>query len=202
MNTTRTTLDEAAEDLYFGQLVMIWARWFVIFAIAILAIWGSSDVNVLAARSLVLVALMTVNFFLHGRILVDRPANARLLAIASLIDLVIIGGIIAGWKLDGLASPYFVLYYPLIFAFALVFPPRLSALYTLIALASYVALCLLTGPSIFHTIEAKTIVERVITMATIAGLGAFYWRGLRGGRPPPPPPPAVLGLRASGRARS
>jgi len=176
MNTTRTALDEAAEDLYFGQLVLIWARWFVIFAIAILAIWGSSDTNVLAARSLVLVALMGVNFFLHGRILVDRPANVRLLAIANLIDLVIIGGIIAGWKLDGLASPYFVLYYPILFAFALVFPPRLSAVYTLLTLASYLVLCLLTGPSIFHTESAKAFVERIITMATIAALGAFYWR--------------------------
>lgn len=176
MNTTRTTLDEAAEDLYFGQLVMIWARWSVIGAIAILAIWGSSDADALAARSLVLVALMAVNFFLHGRMLVDRPANARLLAIASLIDLVVIGGIIAGWKLDGLLSPYFVLYFPLLFAFALVFPPRLSALYTLLTLASYVALCLVTGPSIFDTDSAKALVERIITMATIAGLGAFYWR--------------------------
>ena len=176
MNTTRTALDEAAEDLYFGQIVMIWARWIVIFAIAILAIWGSSDANVLATRSLVLFALMAVNFFLHGRLLVDRPSNARLLMMASLIDLIVIGGIIAIWKLDGLMSPYFVLYYPILFSFALVFPPRLSLLYTLLTLASYFAICLLTGPSIFHTSSAKAFVLRIITMATIAGLGAFYWR--------------------------
>ena len=43
MREIRTVAQEAAEDIYFGQLVMIWARWFLIAAGVILALWNVED---------------------------------------------------------------------------------------------------------------------------------------------------------------
>ena len=176
MDLNRSATKEAAEDVYYGQVVLIWARWFVILAAAILAIWGADDTGELTGHVLVLVVLMGLNFFLHGRTMMDRPANSRLLIASSTIDLSVIGIIIATWQQDGFSSPYFVLYYPVIFAFALVFPPRLTALFALLALGSYLVICLITGPSIFDVDNAKSMVERIITLGAIAGLGAYYWR--------------------------
>jgi hypothetical protein len=176
MDLNRSAIKEAAEDVYYGQVVLIWARWFVILAAAILAIWGANSSGELTGRVLVLVALMGLNFFLHGRTMMDRPANSQLLIASSVIDLTIIDIIIATWQQDGFSSPYFVLYYPVIFAFALVFPPRLTALFALLAIGSYLIICLITGPSIFDVDNAKPMVERIITLGAIAGLGTYYWR--------------------------
>lgn len=168
---------EAAEDIYFGQVVLIWARWFVILAAAVLALWSSDTTGELATRSLLVMALMGVNFFLHGRTLMERPANKQLLIASSAIDLVITGGIVALWGSNGLESELYVLYYPLLFAFALVFPPRITITYALTALGSYAAICLMADPGILsETVDAKVLAERLITMAATAGLGTYYWR--------------------------
>lgn len=168
---------EAAEDIYFGQVVLIWARWFVILAAAVLALWSSDTTAELATRSLLVVALMGVNFFLHGRTLMEKPANKQLLIASSAIDLVITGGIVALWGSNGLESELYVLYYPLLFAFALVFAPRITITYALAALGSYAAICLMADPGILgETVDAKMLAERLITMAATAGLGTYYWR--------------------------
>jgi hypothetical protein len=176
MDETHTAMREAAEDIYFGQVVLIWARWFVILATAILAFWSSDTAGKLSARIPILIILLGMNFFLHYRTLMDRPANSKVLIASSLIDLAVIGVIIATWQGHGLSSPYFVLLYPVLFAFALVFPPRLTAVYTLLALGAYLVICLLTGPSLVHAANAKMFVERLITLGAVAGLGAYYWR--------------------------
>ena len=45
MREMRTVAQEAAEDVFFGQVVMIWARWFLIAAGIILALWTVEDKN-------------------------------------------------------------------------------------------------------------------------------------------------------------
>jgi hypothetical protein len=168
---------EAAEDVYFGQVVIIWARWFVILAAAILALWSSDDTGELAKRAVMVVGLMSVNFFLHGRSLMERPANQALLLATSLIDLAIVGSMVAWWGEDGVKSELYVLYYPLLFAFALVFAQRLTAIYAVVAIASYVGICLLADPSIVtSSIDAKAVVMRAITLSATAALGSYYWR--------------------------
>ena len=168
---------DAAADVYFGQVVLIWARWFVILAAAILALWSSDSTGELATRSLLVIALMGVNFFLHGRSLMEKPANKQLLIASSAIDLAIVGGIVAAWGSAGLTSELYVLYYPLLFGFALVFAPRATITYALAALGSYAAICLMADPGLItDTADAKILVQRLITMAATAGLGTYYWR--------------------------
>lgn len=174
---------EAAEDIYFGQVVIIWARWFVILAAAILALWSSNDTGDLARRAFMVIGLMGVNFFLHGRSLMERPANQGLLIVTSAIDITVIGLMVAFWGEHGLRSQLYVLYYPVLFAFALVFASRITAVYSLIAIASYVVICFVANPDLVATsIDAKALAMRVITLAATAALGTYYWRIQRGRR--------------------
>lgn len=168
---------EAAEDIYFGQIVIIWARWFVILAAAVLALWSSDDTGELGKRALLVVVLMGVNFFLHGRSISGKPANLSLLLVTSLIDLVIVGSMVAFWSDAGIESELYVLYYPIVFAFALVFPQRLTTVFSLLALATYAAICILADTGmVTDSGDAKALVMRLITIGATAALGTYYWR--------------------------
>jgi len=47
----RTLEQEAAEDVFFGQVVMIWARWFLIVAGAVFFLWTGARSTQLALGS-------------------------------------------------------------------------------------------------------------------------------------------------------
>jgi hypothetical protein len=166
---------EAADDVFFGQVVMIWARWAVIGAAAVVFLWNASDVGVMTQRVLLLAALMAVNFFLHGRYLVERPANRALILLSSLTDVGLIVAAVALW--GGFQSQLFVLLYPVLFAFALVFPPRFTAGLTVLAVGLYVAAVLLAGTGWTSDVQlVKVLLVRVMTLAAVGGLGTYYWR--------------------------
>jgi hypothetical protein len=167
---------EAAEDVFFGQVVMIWARWAVIAVAAILFLWSAGDVGQLTGRVVLLVCLMAVNFFLHGRLLVERPANRALILLATLADLALIDAGVLVWG-GGLRSQLYVLLYPVLLAFALVFPPRLTALVTTLAIAAYAGTIALAGPAWLGDVqEVKEVFVRLLTLAAMGGLGTYYWR--------------------------
>ena len=173
----RTPAQEAAEDLFFGQDVLIWARWFVIAAGTIVILSTAQTTGELSTRILLIVALMAINFFLHGRYLMERPANQAVLVAVSVIELAVFTAIVVAWNAQGaLRSPLFVIYYPALLAFALVFPPRIALPYAALAIGGYTLACVLGGHSFLTGIDIKTLVVRVITLASVAGLGTYYWR--------------------------
>jgi hypothetical protein len=176
MTTMRSAAQEAAEDLYFGQTVILWARWCVVIGATIAALWSATTPHELSTRILLGIGLMAINVVLHGRYLVARPANYALLALAAGADLAIVTAIVGFWDPRGLGNPYFVFFYPLLFAVALVFPPLLATAYGLVALVLYGGVCLSAGGGIEASAELKQVVMRLITMAATVGLGAFYWR--------------------------
>lgn len=178
MTELRTIEQEAAEDVFFGQLVIIWARWFLILAGTILTLWTVSDETELSLAILPVVALMIMNFFLHGRYIIEKPANRILIMAASALDLLIITLIVALWPgATGLESSFFIFYYPVVLAFAFVFRPGLTIIYTLTALLSYTAICLLVDASfIYDSITLEFLVLRLITLAATGVLGSYYWR--------------------------
>ncbi|MDP9370349.1 MAG: hypothetical protein M3Q03_19105 [Chloroflexota bacterium] len=45
MQAIRGAAPEAAEDIFFGQIVIIWARWFVVLAATVLTLWTSTSSN-------------------------------------------------------------------------------------------------------------------------------------------------------------
>lgn len=169
---------EMAEDIFFGQIVIIWARWFVIVAGLIYALWQATDASQLSKTILPLVVVMGVNFFVHGRFLMEKPINQLLLLGLSFIDLLVVTLVILiGSNQVGINSQLFIFYYPFLVAFAFVFPQTMTTIYTLITLFAYLVACLVLDPSLVNNGPIfETLVMRLITMATVGGLGTYYWR--------------------------
>ena len=193
MEGIRTPDQEAAEDVFFGQSVIIWARWIVILAGAILVLSTTDESDELALSIIPIVVLMVVNFYLHGRYMMERPVNQAMIVLTSLIDVVVISLIVIFWlELRGLGSPFFVLYYPLILGFAFVMPRGLTFAFTMAALAAYVTAVILgdllfprfvtladdvvVRTWVFSSEGAEQVILRLITLGAMGGLGSFYWR--------------------------
>lgn len=169
---------DAQEDLFYGQVVIIVARWFLICAGVVLSLWSATSVDAVMLPIGLMIVLMTMNFYLHGRYLMKQPVQAPLVYLSSAIDLVVITGIVVFWtqgRGTGLESPFFVFYYPALLAFALVFRPRISLGFAAVVVAVYL-LVVLVGSGVGDLRAQKTLLERVVTMAATAGLGAYYWR--------------------------
>jgi hypothetical protein len=178
MKELRSPQQEAAEDIFFGQVVIIWARWFVILTGAILALWAANSISELTVASLLIVALMAVNFFVHGRYLMEKPINRSLTALVSLVDLAIITMIVLAWRgQTGLESPFFIFYYPVLAAFAFVFTPGFTLLYTALALLTYVGAVFVSDPGfVLNAQDFELLITRLITLSAMGGLGTYYWR--------------------------
>jgi hypothetical protein len=178
MNELRSTVQEASEDIFFGQEVIIWARWFVIAAATLVLLWTSTSITEMTTAIMILLPLIIINFYVHGRYLVEKPVNQILLVGLSLVDIAIVSLIILSWQEDnGFASQYYILYYPLILAFAFVMPPKISLVFTILTLGAYASVCLLADLSFTTSwLEIERLVIRLITLAAMGGLGMFYWR--------------------------
>ena len=187
MKGLRSTVQEASEDVFFGQEVIIWARWFVIGAASLVLLWTSTSIAEVTRAIAILLPLIAINFYVHGRYIMEKPVNQILLTGLSVVDVAVVTLIVLLWQEDnGFASPYFIFYYPLILAFAFVLPPQISAVFTILTLTVYVVACLLTDPSLMSSsLEIERLVLRLITLASMGGLGMFYWRIQRrgGGKP-------------------
>lgn len=184
MKESRSAAQEAAEDIFFGQAVIVWARWFIIAAVTLLFLWTSKSVGELTIAIILLVPLIAINFYVHGRYLMEKPANQYLLMALSTVDVIIVTVIVFFWTKDsGLASPYFILYYPLVLAFAFVFPARATIGFTLLTLVVYSLACILANPSVVtNSIEIESLAVRLVTLGSMGGLGTYYWRVQRARR--------------------
>lgn len=168
----------AAEDIFFGQVVIIWARWFVILAGIIFALWFSETPAQLGAAVVLLAGIMAINFFVHGRYLMEKPVNRSLLITLSFVDLVLVTAIVLlGPEYRGLDNYLFVFYYPLLVAFAFVFPPQFTTLYTLATLLAYTVACVtITLGLLVDSAGLEVLAMRLITMAAVGFLSTYYWR--------------------------
>src|SRR5216683_993774 len=147
----------ALEDVFFGQSVILWARWSVILAGAVLVLWTSTTVDQLTRTFPFFLILMAMNFFLHGRYVMGSPLNRAVVVAASVADLVLITAIVVFWPGHvGLSNQFFVLYYPVVFAFALVFPRLIEAAYTVLAMLAYATACFVLGtPSALEELKGR-----------------------------------------------
>jgi hypothetical protein len=169
---------EAKEDLFYGQIVVIMSRWFLILAGVVLALWQAETIAAVTLPITLMIVLMVMNFYLHGRYLLRRPVNGALVYASSAIDLAVIVLVVLFWTVGrggGPDSPFYVFLYPAILAFALVFPPRITFAYTSGALATYVGAIGL-GFGFGGVSDQKDLLMRVVTLAATAGLGTYFWR--------------------------
>lgn len=174
----RTAAQADQEDVFFGQTVIMWARWSVIVTGIVLVLWTSTGVGLLTQTMPFFLVLMAVNFFLHGRYVMGSPLNRVVVIVASVIDLVLITAIVVLWPgSHGMHNQFYVLYFPVVFAFALVFTRRIEAAYTVLAILLYTGACLFTGTVPFDLgSDDKVLVMRVIVIAAMGFLGNYYFR--------------------------
>ncbi len=174
----RTAAQANQEDVFFGQTVIVWARWSVIVAGIALVLWTSTSVSLLTQTMPFFLVLMAVNFFLHGRYVMGSPLNRVAVTVASVVDLVLITAIVVLWPgSHGLQNQFYVLYFPVVFAFALVFTRRIEVIYTVLAMLSYTAACVLTGTVPLDLgSDDKVLVMRLIVIAAMGFLGNYYFR--------------------------
>lgn len=176
-----TKAQEAAEDIFFGQIAIIWARWFLIIAGAVIVLWSGEEEFTVGI--IMLVILMTMNFFFHGRYMTGKPVNQFLLLFGNLVDLSIITALVVFAKPQqtGVNSSFFVLYYPMLFTWALVFSPRITIIFSIITLSLYTTACLLfiDTPLMLNGNEVHALVANLITLGAMSGLGTYYYRRQR-----------------------
>ena len=177
-----TKAQEAAEDIFFGQIAIIWARWFLIAAGTVITLWAGENQFLVGISALVV--LMVMNFFFHGRYMTGKPVNQFMLLFGSLVDLAVVTSLVVFWndKQTGVNSHFFILYYPMLFTWALVFSPRITISFSIMTLALYTAACLFfTGdvPLTLNAGEMQTLAARMITLGAMGGLGTYYYRRQR-----------------------
>ena len=177
MNTVGTER-EAAEDVFFGQVVIIWARWFLIVAGAVLALWTTHDSTALAVAVLPIVALMAMNFYLHGRYLLERPSNRAQITAASLLDLALITALVILWH-DVVPSGAGSRTRSSSSTTRSCSPSRSSCRAGLLS-STRVSWSASTRrracPTSHGVVDAKVLTLRLVTLAAMGGLGTFYWR--------------------------
>jgi len=186
MQDVQSTEREAARDIFFGQVVINWARWFIIVAGVVLVLTSADSTGKLAVGIVPVVAMMALNFYLHGRRLAEHPANAGLVATSSVIDLLVVTAIVAlgpGSGVFGLDNQFYLAYYPVILAFAFVMPRASAIGFTAGAMVLYAVACVLAGLFVAETPNVLTdfgvvesLVTRLIVMAAVGGLGTYFWR--------------------------
>ena len=176
---TKAEITEAQQDVYYGQIVFIWARWIVIVSTLFLILRNARGVADVQIPMIPLVLLIAANFFLHGRFVMRRPANAILLTIATTIDFVFITVVIllGAGGMTGIDNPMFVLYYPVLLAYSLVFPRARTLVMASILIAAYLLICLFLSPGVsIADGDEKVLAVRVVMLLITALLGTMYWR--------------------------
>ncbi len=161
-----------SEDLRYGQVVIVTARWVLIASGLIIALWSPGAVSELRIQIATTLLLAAVNFYLHAQLLVKRPVLDEVVYAASIGDLVVITAIVASQ--GGYASPNYIFYFPAVLAFAVSFPRRLTVLFAGGAAAAYGMLALVTAPG-WSATDQTAVFLRVLTIVAVAACGSLYW---------------------------
>ena len=172
-------LTEAQQDVFYGQIVFIWARWIVIFSTLFLVLRNAQNVADIQIPMIPVGLLIVAYFYLHGRFVMRQPANPILLTIATTVDFLFITLIIvlgAGGE-TGIDNPFFVLYFPVMLAYSLVFPRPRTLVMASILIVVYLLICLFLPPRIsFAKGDEKVLAVRIVMLLVTALLGTMYWR--------------------------
>lgn len=167
-----STSPDALRELADGQLVIIIARWVLVAAGLLLAIWNPGDINELRLQIAVLLLAAVSNFFLHAHVLRHQPTLPNILYLSSAADLTIISILVASQ--GGFDSRLFVFYFPAIAALSLTFPRQVTGFLAGCGIGMYVLICLRTLPEPTTSDHFQALVVRVVMLAGVAFCGALY----------------------------
>ncbi|MCP4421349.1 MAG: hypothetical protein GY805_32460 [Chloroflexi bacterium] len=155
-----------------GQIVIVTARWILVLAGLLLALWNSVSVSELRIQILFVLLLAISNFYLQAQLLMRRPLANPVVYAASLADLVVITILIHSG--GGFHSGLYVFYFPAILAFSVAFPSDLTLFFVISTVAIYATLSLMTGG--YGAGGLQVILTRLLMITAVAFCGNFYQR--------------------------
>lgn len=157
-----------SEDLFYGQAVIVWARWILIATGLVLSFWAPQSLGLLQVQLAAIITLAFGNFYLHVQLLRGRPAIDRVVYAASAADLAVVTTLVISQ--NGYSSPVFVFYFAAVLGLSVAFPAMLTALYTSAVVVVYGIVCLSTADST----EYPAVFTRLLMIAAIAVCGALF----------------------------
>ena len=180
MNSPTTQQDDVAEshrsseragasDLLYGVRISVWVRWFILIAWFLQFNYRPNFAHPAYIPTTVLAVLVLVfNAYVHYRIESNRPVTWRWALALSVLDAVMItaGIMVSG---SGFQNTFFVLYYPTLAMFAVVFTSfRLSFAWATIIAVAYTILSLTMEPGVdFGIKEEKVLFTRIVVMYAV-----------------------------------
>ncbi|UCC16456.1 MAG: hypothetical protein JSU58_08815 [Dehalococcoidales bacterium] len=176
MEPSQAEIKELKEDIFFGQVIIIWARWFVVLGVAAVILLNVKEGRDLFLGLIPILVMMLMNFFVHGSYLMEKPIGQGLIMITSIVDIIIISlMVVLGPVGEYFDSQLFVFYYPIVLAFAFIMPRRWAIGYTVITLVLYLVICLFK----IDIIDGRELFARLLTLGGMGLLASFYWRIMR-----------------------
>ena len=126
---------ETRENIDHGQIVVITARWILIFAAWVLALWQPEPTEAWQLRTAIvlLMGYSAVNFFLMVQWANRSATLARAVYATSVSDLALVTVLVAVFD----TSNIYVFYLPALLALAVTLPRHMTAIYAGAVMAAY-----------------------------------------------------------------
>ena len=160
-----------AEDLRYGQRVIIAARWILIATGLVLVLWSPAPLMDLRIQLALVVGLAVANFWLTAQVLMRSPVLTEVVYALSAADIAVISMIIA--TQDGFASNNYVFLFPAVLAMSVAFQPSMVVLFTGAAVGAYGLMVLTTSGEV---LSAEVVLIRVAMLAAVAVCGTVFRR--------------------------
>ena len=157
------------DDLRYNLRISVWVRWFLLTAWLLQFNYRPNFADpAYIPTTLLAVSLLALNGYVHYRIRSHRTVTWRWALALSVMDAVMITAGIA-ISSSGFQNSFFVLYYPALAMFAVVFTPfRLSFAWVTMVAVVYAALSLVLEPGVEYGIkEEKVLFTRIAVMYTV-----------------------------------
>ena len=166
----QTKHTDTTEDLAHGQVVIIAARWILVVAGLVLALWNPAAMGELQISIVLILGLAVANFFLHSQVLMRGPVLENVAYAASAADIAVISLVII--VAGGFGSTIYVFYFPALLALSVAFPSRVTLAFAGAAMATYGLISVATAVGG----DAATALTQLLMMAGVAFCGNVYWR--------------------------
>ena len=170
---SRLTADD--RDLMDGQGILVIARWILVGAGLLLALWNPEALGELKVEIGLILTLAVANFFLHVQMLREQPPLKWVAYLASGADIVAITAIVI--VSGGADSGLYTFYLPALIAIAVAFPVGASLVLSAGAIGLY-GLVLSTG---MGGSDDPLLVVRLVMMVAVVACGIVY-RSIEGER--------------------
>ena len=159
------------DDLRYSLRISVWVRWFLLTAWLLQFNYRPNFGDpAYIPTTLFAVSLLALNAYVHHRIRSNRTVTRRWALALSVMDAVMITAGIA-ISSSGFQNTFFVLYYPALAMFAVVFTSfRLSFAWATMVAVVYAALSLLLEPGVDYGIkEEKVLFTRIVVLYAVVG---------------------------------